>query len=208
MAITFRSASSSSTATITKPAGVVDGDVLIAYTVNLTGAAITTPAGWVNISSQVSGVDLRLQCDRRVAAGEPANYTFTGAAQGIIAAYIGVDNTTPVDVSSLDGGGGAGNPTAASLTTTAGNEMLVAGAADAVNVTFTAPTGMTLRGTAITNTALADVIQVAAGASGTKVFSDSDGTPNFGAMVALKVAGAVAGAVFEQPPTFDGFTIG
>lgn len=196
-AIALRGATFSTTATINKPTGVVSGDVLIAYTVNLTGAAITPPAGWVNISSQVSGVALRLQADRLVAgASEPASYTFTGASTGTIAAYSGVDNTTPVDVSSLDGAGGAGTPTAASLTTTAANEMLVAGFADTATVTWTAPTGMTqeapLPVTTSSNVMVSDVIQVAAGASGVKASSSTDGTPNFGAMVALKNAGAAA----------------
>lgn len=181
-AITFRASSSSATATINKPTGVVSGDVLVACTVNLNGAAITPPAGWVNINDQVSGTALRLRIDRLVAgASEPASYTFTGASQGIISAYTGVDNTAPVDVSSLDGGGAAGFPTAASLTTAAASEMLVACAADAASVSWTAPTGMTLREatfSANSATGLADVIQTAAGASGTKAFSDTDGTPN------------------------------
>lgn len=98
---------------ITKPASIVNGDVLYAFlshaddtpTVTLT----TAPSGWTVVATKI-GINTavsnaRLWIYRKVitnAAGEPANYSWTwdltGSFCGGISAYRGVDNTTPEDV--------------------------------------------------------------------------------------------------------------
>ncbi|MBY0268725.1 MAG: hypothetical protein K2X06_02485 [Burkholderiales bacterium] len=102
--------------TINVPAGTVDDDVMIASITlrqcsAVSGAACTTtispPAGWTVVDSidQTTGgaFGQRLVVYRRVAASEPASYTWSfggtpvlaGAAGGIVS-FSGVDTTNPI----------------------------------------------------------------------------------------------------------------
>lgn len=115
MAIAFRSASSygtsasSATHALPNPAGVADGDVLVAViSVNVSTVTISPPSGvgWVAVTGTplVNGTVMALFAWVKPvtsAASEPATHTFTSSAttnaQGGIAAYSGVDNTTIQD---------------------------------------------------------------------------------------------------------------
>lgn len=110
MAISYRSgatatSNSGTILTIAKPAGVVSGDVLLAGIAS-TGNPITAPAGWS--ASQTSGCSPTFAVFTSIflliaGGAEPADYTFTSASglfiEGIIDAYVGVDNSTPMDTS-------------------------------------------------------------------------------------------------------------
>jgi hypothetical protein len=110
MAIAFISssvASSGSSVTsllVTKPAGVVDGNFLIAF-VTITGdnTVNSVPAGWDLVDTQTSGTgtgDTRQYVYEKFASGEGLNYTwgFTLASDAAITilAYSDVHATTPV----------------------------------------------------------------------------------------------------------------
>jgi hypothetical protein len=109
MSIAFRAAASAAgnnvaTLTINKPTGVVAGDVLVAIvTVNNTGGI--TSSGWTVVQTEDSGSNSCVALVKVAGGSEPTSYTFsyTGTTAkdwlGHIAAYSGVDNTTPVDVS-------------------------------------------------------------------------------------------------------------
>src|SRR2546426_7243773 len=125
---TFRAASSASvnggcgaspctfSLTISVPAGVVNGDVMIsdnrAYLT--TPSTIQAPAGWTLIRRTTSDMTLtsvsylEQAVYYRVAAGEPASYAWTSAGPGApslaggISAYYGVDTTNPVDVENAE----------------------------------------------------------------------------------------------------------
>jgi hypothetical protein len=114
MAIAYRSSeggniSSSTTLSVsTAPAGVADGDFLVLFaSTNAThtlGAGGPTAAGWTQIgSTQTHGTDTSMSCWYKIAASEPSSYsfatTFTAnmAQSYLIAAYSGVDGTTPLD---------------------------------------------------------------------------------------------------------------
>src|SRR5438876_8156695 len=121
---TFRAASSAATTvscgspcislTISAPAGVVNGDVMIANIVaSGTTSTIQAPAGWTLIRRTTSDMTLitvsylEQAVYYRVAAAEPANYAWTstgtgGSMAGGISAYSGVDTTTPVDVENVE----------------------------------------------------------------------------------------------------------
>jgi len=133
--------------TITKPAGTVTNDVMIAsfgFRTNQPGLStdivITPPAGWTLVRrlDNPGPTDNGLAVYQKTAgAGEPANYTWGltciatcatngfQAAQGGILSFYNVNTTTPVDVEN-------GQPTAIgaqttpSVTTTVANAMLVA----------------------------------------------------------------------------------
>ena len=159
-AITFQSASSgtnglgAATITLNAPAGVAQGDVLVAQISARFTDAPTAPAGWQLVANQAagSGANAVIQSVFWKAAGgaEPASYSWTWGtsirASGGILAYSGVDGTNPIDASS--GASGSNNlPTAPSLTTTANDAVLVAffGMNTTVATIFTEPAGMTER---------------------------------------------------------------
>jgi hypothetical protein len=99
MAITFPASSHAVSATVTAPAGIADGDVLIAAALGVSASAIATPAGWTqvaqpNLSTSRLGVFSRVVTD---AAGEPESYTFTGWAAVGITRCVGVDPDAVLD---------------------------------------------------------------------------------------------------------------
>lgn len=80
--------------TMTVPAGVVNGDVLVMAIVNNIGA-ITSPAGWTVLNNTVLGFSLFW----RLAASEPASYSVTlvsGKAAGVMIALSGANNNAPI----------------------------------------------------------------------------------------------------------------
>lgn len=135
MAILFRSCNSAFTngaalLTITKPAGVVENDLMIAQiSIANLPTTITTPGGWTLIR-ELTAVHLRTIAYYKVAGdSEPADYTwtFSGAttAAGGILAYQGVDASSPVNI---ENGQATPNDTShatPSVNTTRSNCMLV-----------------------------------------------------------------------------------
>src|SRR5437867_66693 len=157
---TFRAASSAATTvscgspcislTISAPAGVVNGDLMIANIVaSGTTSTIQAPAGWTLIRRTTSDMTLitvsylEQAVYYRVAAGEPANYAWTstgtgGSMAGGISAYSGVDTTTPVDVENVEWVAAVPNYAntslpAPSVVTTVANDLLVASFAATLN---------------------------------------------------------------------------
>ena len=113
---------------IGKPAGTVDGDLLIAIVSGEDdGATITPPAGWTQIFSLVSSGGFQAVAWYRVASGEPASFTFTSTLShemdGGVMRYSNTHPTTPIDVSAAVED--FGNPTAPTVTTTVGNTQVL-----------------------------------------------------------------------------------
>ena len=97
--------STSASVTVTKPTGVVAGDIMIANIGNYLNSTNTsaTCTGW----TLIAGTDTdrgRATLLYKIAGGsEPSSYTFavtasSSAATGAIVAFSGVNNTTPFDV--------------------------------------------------------------------------------------------------------------
>lgn len=122
--IGYRAGSSASAATATvvcnKPAGVVDGDVLLA-TIQTNGAPAVAPAGWVlenNANTPTGAAPCYLYS--KIAASEPSSWTF-GKAGGsycsvLIDSWYGVNNSTPMDVAATVGTGTAATVTFPNIT--------------------------------------------------------------------------------------------
>ena len=74
--------------TINVPAGVQDGDLLLVFILRADddGTTALTNASWVNFlsASSSTGNDRRLSGNGRIAASEPASYTFTNDAAASI----------------------------------------------------------------------------------------------------------------------------
>jgi uncharacterized repeat protein (TIGR01451 family) len=170
---------------VNRPAGTQVGDVMIAaVAVRPSGATITAPAGWTLIRRTNQGAtNSQAQATYRkvVAAGEPANYTWTlpnthtGAAGGIMAFY-GVNAAAPVDVENGQLNGSGLNVIAPSVTTTRAYDMIVTTHSISSSTTFTPPGGMTeavdiaseAGGALGITLEMNYVIQPAAGATGAK----------------------------------------
>jgi hypothetical protein len=138
MAVAFRAAGTFVEATgsnpaITYPAGVATDDMLVMQFALNPGGTATTPSGWTKLfgPTNTSGGGNPCYLFYKIAGGsEPSTVTVTVSATqaaGIMAAYTGVDGTTPIDVSatatlSTSGGTTATTP---SVTTTVANDMLL-----------------------------------------------------------------------------------
>lgn len=163
---TFRSAATAANGaaptslTVTKPAGVVDTDVMVAFVVISADQTINVaPVGWTLLDSKNTGVaagDCRHYVYYRVASSEGANYLwgFTAGADcaAVILAYSGV-NATPINV--------AGSRLMASSTLTHVAPSVLPTSANTVTITafgvnpfingdttFTTPAGLTAEGEA------------------------------------------------------------
>jgi len=204
--ISLRSASSgantsATSLTIPAPAGVGSGDVMLAG-ISVRGTPnLTSPAGWTLVRLDLaSGNTMRQAIYVKVAASEPANYTWTfstgQAAAGGIVAYAGVDTATPIDAHSGKSGRGF-TIIAPSVATTVNGAMIVGFFGHTTNTTITAPGGMTERYDVASTAAPyfitsegCDVLQPTAGASGDKIATAGTQAVSVGQLVALRPAGA------------------
>src|SRR5262245_61995039 len=92
---TFRAqsavAAGTTSLTITKPSGTVDGDIMLMWLTHKGASYATVPAGWTNVAQNISG-STRGELYWKRASGEGASYSITGLADtalGMIASYIG-----------------------------------------------------------------------------------------------------------------------
>ena len=111
MGIAFRSAATGSAdlatdVVVDQPAGLADGDVLVAFWAQNPDETFTPPSGFTLVEAiTLGGQSLYQNVYTKAitdAAGEPATYTFSLGSPVdhvvCLLAYSGVDNTTPVDV--------------------------------------------------------------------------------------------------------------
>lgn len=158
MAISHRAAATgtgTTSVTVTKPTGTVDGDLLFAqvYGRNSGGTAVsaaTAPAGWTQIDTlQINAAIayVRLTTFYKVASGEGASFTFTTTgytnASAIVSAYAGNWGATPLDVHSAQANGSSTNVSAASVTVSQNNSLAIFSAAQAGANAETPATGYT-----------------------------------------------------------------
>ncbi len=105
--------------TINKPAGVVEGDLMVAVVIASYGGD-SSSSGWTVIQGYISSIAC-VTFYKIAGADEPDDYTFTWAssyqAYGFIMRITGHDTSTPINVSGLATGTSA-NPTCPSVTTT------------------------------------------------------------------------------------------
>ena len=143
--------SGNSSLAIATPAGVAEGDFLVAgVAIRPASATITPPAGWTLLrrSDSSGGAANSLAVYTRVAtAGEPADHTFTfstatGSAGGITA-FRGVHATTPIDVESAQSTASGLNHATPSVDTTVADTMVVTFHSMSSSATWAPPAGQT-----------------------------------------------------------------
>lgn len=201
MALTFRAASSGETsygmtATINKPTGTAEDDLLVA--VLMSDGGVSDETGWTTQESGTTTGGYGFKVMTKIAGGsEPASYEFditTAPANmaGIILAYSGADTTTPIDVdgSTMD------SSTAPSVTTTADDETVIRVYAGDTGAAPGLPSGHTSRinfaGTEFDLRGV-DKTQATAGSTGTAAFSAS-GYEEGVATLAIKNSGGGGGS--------------
>jgi phosphodiesterase/alkaline phosphatase D-like protein len=141
--------------TVSKPAGVASGDLMLAsLEVDADPATVTGPAGWTLLLDTRAGAGtpsaFHSQVWYRLAgSSEPASYTWSvsGSPYTDIAvlAYTSVSPTAPVDAAAGRDAGSTSSPTTPNVTTSFSNEMLVALFIDWDYGTWTAGSAMTKR---------------------------------------------------------------
>lgn len=132
---TFRSASvagnaNGTSASVSKPAGLVADDVMIAWAVTGGTSPITAEAGWTQLQELQSGnATMRASVFwKRAGSSEPASYTFSWASNGLVtvSAYKGVSTATAIDASGINGvNSKVTSITTPQVTTTVANARLV-----------------------------------------------------------------------------------
>jgi len=155
MAITFRAAASNSgnvtTLTIDKPAGTVDGDIMVAAIgINGgSGVAITTvPTGWTLIRRTDNSTNVGLAVYWRVASSEGSSYDWVFDTRlkhsgGICTWYN--NDATPVDAENGQTTASSTDHAAPTITPTVSNCMLVASYVVGIAANWTADGAMTER---------------------------------------------------------------
>ena len=135
----FRSAASAAAAsgvltlTITKPAGTIENDVMVAAIgVSANAPVINAPAGWTlvrRMTNAAANANSLAVYYKVATAAEPANYAWTfsasGGAAGGIQTFFNVDIITPVDAEFGQTTASGTSHVAPSITTTVANTMLV-----------------------------------------------------------------------------------
>ncbi|HSZ08826.1 MAG TPA: DUF6701 domain-containing protein [Steroidobacteraceae bacterium] len=141
--------------TITAPAGLATGDILIALVAqNTSSLPIVTavPAGWTAVLAKDDGSSIgvavysRVTTSADVAGTTTYTWTFQGSARsaGLMIDFRGVLSTVPVVTSAATANGTSSNYTAPSITPGISNtELVVLFAADNGNGGMNVPTGMT-----------------------------------------------------------------
>ena len=141
--------------TITAPAGLATGDVLVAFVgQNTSNLPIVSaaPVGWTSVLQQNDGASIGVAVYSRVATSTDVagtstyTWTFQGSARsgGLMLDFRGVLSTAPVVTSASTANGSSGNYTAPSITPGIPNtELVVLYAADNGTNSMNVPTGMT-----------------------------------------------------------------
>lgn len=227
MAIAYRSSSNANngattTLVVTKPSGVIDNDVMLAFVyANDPNSAITTLAGWTKIrelSATVGNYTANHSAYYKVASSEGASYTWafpsgSTRASVVISAFTGVDTSDVVDVENGQGNDDAAGFVAPTITTTGDNKMLIYGTCrdDGVVSNYSAmPSGMTqaINVSSAGAQCIAYEAFATAGATGTRTATHSAGGKGNGSfLIALNTESASPTTTTINGATLNGCTI-
>ena len=93
---------------LAKPAGVVEGDLMVAFLSKDDDNDITPPAGWTLIESDTGSASVRVICYwKEAGASEPSDYTFTGDNEQWIGSILRITGHAvgdPINISGVETG--------------------------------------------------------------------------------------------------------
>jgi len=206
---TYLTYASHTNSTLVAPAGIANGDLLVAYLFNLgpnpTAPAVTAPAGWTEIPGSPSSVtdgsaNGRYHIFSKIASNESGDYTFTHATSnscGVVCRYTGADQASPLaPLPSVNTGTGT-TATANGITTGIPNTLVIFTEHDWASVALDSvvPPGTTPTFTERTDAVLlyiADGTLATAGPTGNKAHTNNSasGEPWAAYLIGLKPSGA------------------
>jgi hypothetical protein len=138
---------------MSKPAGTVDGDVLVCFMDPTILKSHTPPSGWTaSVSSGDGGGNLSIMTDYKVASSEPSstNFVFTATASHdfpCVLVCLSNCRASPLDQTNNNGSTSSITSLVANgVTTGEANEMLLVAYLYKNSSAFTVPAGMTLVG--------------------------------------------------------------
>lgn len=201
----FSSAGNSgATATVPRPAGVVDGDFLLCFAttdLDTTPAVLTAPAGWTQTGpdSGTTGSFMRSRTFWKIASSEPESWTF-GAASGSdgawkVIAWTGVDAANPFVVAATYTTANSGTAITAPSVTPAVPGELVCGFSSQGAGSMSEPAGMSeIVDTSPSGWAVSSVCRqaVSAGATGTRIATHTVSNLRTGMSLVLRPAADTA----------------
>lgn len=212
MAVAFNAASAVAggsgvgSVTVNVPAGTVNGDLLVVQVAWNENATLNNPAGWTQIREDQTGIGgvaaLNSRLMYRIAASEPASYTWTFASgtrriAGCMVNLTGADTSAPIDSSSGQASDGPSTTdvVAPTVDPVVSDGFLLYFGSCRQSTTFTPPAGMTERydganGSGVTVEMASE--QLASGAAtGTRTGVMAGATTNgqAGQLVVIKAAG-------------------
>lgn len=186
---------------VSYPSGVAAGDVALMAVTLPKGTTVTTPTGWSVLGTYSNGNLVGSNAtvevlDHTLTGGESSvSVAFSAATANTVdlAVYRGADLDTPVDATSNTVTNAGTSLPLPAVTTTLGNDVLVAlaGQDGQSSATWTPPTGMTSRSTlaeGAVSAVFADSTQATPGSSGTQTATLSASSALAGMLVALKPA--------------------
>lgn len=181
---------------VAKPVGMADGDVILAIVAMraTTNGVINTPTGGTGTWQLVPNCDQGdIVSGNSVAQGkvfykvvvtaasEPATYGFSygTALRGsiIVAAWRGVNTTSPIDASNSQNNAASTDDVCPSITTLTADALLVCLAADRNGGVYGIPGSMTVRenpGLGAVSSVIADEARPSTGATGTRTFTQAN----------------------------------
>jgi large repetitive protein len=189
------------TINILKPAGTVNGDVMLAAISFRGGTSvdITPPGGWATVGRTDHGTTLSQAVFSKVASGaDPSSFTFTLSVPvkvaGGILSYRGVDPTSPIDQFLGQASVTASTSIVApSVTPTLSNGILVGVFSTATRIAITSPASMATRvndqfstGTGGVSLEVADQALGAAAPTGTRTATAGATAFNIGQLIVLR----------------------
>ena len=192
--------------TVPKPTGTVSGDLMLAFleadgNIGVADWSTLVPAGWTILYQELTGGTFTWwpMVAYKVAGGsEPASYAFSfgvQAGRGVIAAWSGVDNASPINASAQQiNSTSSTTHNCPSVTPTVGDCMLVVAyfRRSSTGYPYTAPAGMTVRynpsdvGVAGSNFGAAELgLASTASATGIKAAAGTNANTSYCVSVAL-----------------------
>lgn len=198
MAVAYRSSTTNAgvaSVAVSKPTGAAQGDCLLVSVSAATGGTITQPGGFTQLGTQQDNGTVKVSYYAKIlGASEPSTYTFTSTgAAGMVSIASDYSGTKLfLSGSAVSRTSGSATFTTSALTTQFANAGIVTFfTGQLAVVTWTPPSGMTERQDANAS-CVDDVIQSAAGSTGTKTGTASASTDAAYCIVAIEESPTVA----------------
>jgi len=193
---TFRSQSTVTNGrTVSKPSGVVAGDLLLAsLEIDADPVTVTAPAGWTLLQDTIAGGGTASvfhgQLWYKVAGpSEPLSYTWTIAGSAYtdigLLAYTNVNLSAPIDASAGRDAGTTSQPATGAITTNFASDLVVATFVNYQFGTWTAGPGMTGRYD-FDSCFAEDVVVMAAGPVSARTATNTTSGPTTAQVVAIR----------------------